>query len=95
LKENKDSTRLADEYNLIVKDTIKLSLSESELDQQPIFEEDMLAEKMPGNLRRPEYLLSVLRKLIVYFKSLLTSKEVQVLSPLVLVGQLHERFFVE
>jgi len=86
---------LADEYNSIVQDTIKLSLSESELDQQPIFEEDMLAEKMPGNLRRPEYLLSVLRKLIVYFKSLLTSKEVQVLSPLVLVGQLHERFFVE
>jgi hypothetical protein len=74
---------------------MKLSMSESELDQQPIFEEDMLAEKMPGNLRRPEYLLSVLRKLIVYFKSLLTSKEVQVLSPLVLVGQLHERFFVE
>jgi hypothetical protein len=86
---------LADEYDSIVQDTIKLSMSESELDQQPIFEEDMLAEKMPGNLRRPEYLLSVLRKLIVYFKSLLTSKEVQVLSPLVLVGQLHERFFVE
>jgi len=86
---------LADEYNSIVQDTMKLSMSESELDQQPIFEEDMLAEKMPGNLRRPEYLLSVLRKLIVYFKSLLTSKEVQVLSPLVLVGQLHERFFVE
>lgn len=55
----------------------------------------MLPEKMPGNLRRPEYLLATLRKLIVYFKSLLSAKEVQYLSPLVLVGQLYERYFVE
>ena len=54
-----------------------------------------MAEKIPGNLRRPEHLLSVLRKLVVYFKSLLMTKELQVLSPLLLVGQLHEKYFVE
>lgn len=50
---------------------------------------------MPGNLRRPEHLLSVLRKLVVYFKSLLESKTLQIVSPLILVGQLHDRFFIE
>lgn len=50
---------------------------------------------MPGNLRRPEHLISVLRKLIVYFKTLLGSKELSIVSPLILVGQLHDRYFIE
>jgi hypothetical protein len=37
---------------------------------------------MPGNIRKAQHFLPVLRKLIFQFKKLLDSKEVQHISPL-------------
>ena len=76
VKEQKASQRVTDEYKALVAGTTATGVCiENEIDQQPLFAEDELREKMPGNLRKPEHLVSVLRKLVVYFKSLLASKE--------------------
>ena len=54
----------------------------------PILANDLSKEAVPGNIRKADHFLPVLRKLIVFFKKLLDSKELQMLSPLTLVYQL-------
>jgi len=48
----------------------------------PLLTPDLVKEAMPGNIRKASHFLPFLRKLIVYFKKLLSTKELQMLSPL-------------
>lgn len=50
---------------------------------------------MPGSIRKAEHFLPMLRKLIVYFKKLLSSNELKMLSPLTIVYELQEQFFID
>ena len=94
-KQQKDSEQLKQEYTSFLKDTEVKVCTEHEIYQEQLFAADELNEKMPGNLRRPLHFLPVLRKIIVYFKQLMSAKEMQVFSPLVLVGQLQEKYFID
>jgi DNA excision repair protein ERCC-2 len=61
----------------------------------PIFQEDVLLEPIPGNIRKAEHFLPFLRKLIVYFKKIMSTKEVQILSPLSIVYELQKDYMIE
>lgn len=63
--------------------------------QHPILSKDIIQEAIPGNIRKADHFLPVLRKLIVYFKKLLSEKELQMLSPLQLVYKLQQEYFIE
>ena len=49
--------------------------SEHEVMAHPILANDLSKEAVPGNIRKADHFLPVLRKLIVFFKKLLDSKE--------------------
>ena len=51
----------------------------------PILQNDVIRESMPGNIRKAEHFLPLLKKLIIFFKDLMKSKELLILSPLKLV----------
>ena len=54
-----------------------------------------MKESVPGSIRKAEHFLPMLRKLIVYFKKLLSSNELKMLSPLTIVYELQEQFFID
>lgn len=62
--------------------------SEMEMLSHPIIQKEVIKEAIPGNIRKADHFLPVLRKLIVYFKKLLSAKELKCLSPLQLVYEL-------
>ena len=61
----------------------------------PILQKDIVKESIPGNMRKAEHFLPTLRKLIVYLKELLRSKQPEMLSPLSLVYKLQEQYFID
>jgi DNA excision repair protein ERCC-2 len=53
----------------------KVIKSEDEMLSHPLLNRDILEERIPGNIRKAEHFMPVLRKLIVYFKQKLATKE--------------------
>ena len=66
----------------------KVITSEQEMLSNPVLTQELKTQSIPGNMRRATHFLPVLRKLIVYFKDLLNSKELKMESPLNLVYKL-------
>lgn len=58
--------------------------------KHPILQSDIIQEAIPGNIRKAEHFLPVMRKVIVFFKELMKSRELQILSPLKVVFKLQE-----
>lgn len=50
--------------------------TEHEMLQHPILQKDVLKEAIPGNIRKADHFLPVLRKLIVYFKKVMQEKQI-------------------
>jgi len=69
--------------------------SEDEMLQHPILQKDIINEAIPGNIRKADHFIPVLRKLIVYLKKLMLEKQIQIFSPLHLVFELQEKHFIE
>jgi len=95
-----NSQRLQAEYQRLVKglfsEQSKLTLSEKELMQHPLLEQDVLKEAVPGTIRKAEHFLSFLRRLLLCLKEKLTkTREVQVQTPLQMLYWLQETFFIE
>ena len=63
--------------------------------QHPIFNSAILKEAIPGNIRKAEHFLPVLKKIIVYLKKLMSEREIKILSPLQVVYDLQEKYFIE
>lgn len=59
--------------------------SEQEMLSHPILQNDVIREAIPGNIRKAEHFLPLLKKLIIYFKELMKSKELLIMSPLKVV----------
>ena len=89
--------RLVKEYKQLVKGLVqsKVIKSEQEVLSHPILQKDIIKESLPGSIRKAEHFLPVLRKLIVYLKKLLSHREVKMLSPLKLVYDLQENYFID
>lgn len=78
-----NTQRLQAEYQRLVKglfsEESKLTLSEKELMQHPLLEQDVLKEAVPGTIRKAEHFLSFLRRLLLCLKEKLTkTREVQI-----------------
>ena len=43
--------------------------------RHPILQSDIIQEAIPGNIRKAEHFLPVMRKVIVFFKELMKSRE--------------------
>ena len=99
VQEEKESgeNRLKKEYQSLVSRLASQNVisSESEVLSHPILANDLSREAVPGNIRKADHFLPVLRKLIVYFKKLLDRKELQMLSPLTLVYALQKEYFID
>jgi DNA excision repair protein ERCC-2 len=61
----------------------------------PILQSDVIREAIPGNIRKAEHFLPLLKKLIIYFRDLMKSKELLIMSPLKVLFQLQEKHFIE
>jgi DNA excision repair protein ERCC-2 len=71
-------------------------VSEKELMQHPLLEQDVLKEAVPGTIRKAQHFLSFLRRVLVCLKEKLTNdKRVQILTPLQLLYWLSETYFIE
>ena len=71
-------------------DEKKLVISEKELLQHPLLDQDVLKEAVPGGIRKAEHFLSFMRRVLVCLKENLTDKErrVKILTPLQLIYKL-------
>lgn len=69
--------------------------SEDEMYSHPVLQKDIVREAIPGSIRKAEYFLPMLRKLIVYLKKKLSSTKLEMLSPLSLVYELQEQYMID
>lgn len=103
VKEEKYSNtrRLQEEYTRLVQGLFngegkKLAISEKELMQHPLLEQDVLKEAVPGSIRKAEHFLSFLRRVLVCLKEKMTEdKKVQILTPLQLLYWLQDQYFID
>ena len=68
--------RLMKEYKSLVKGLVKQNVikSENEMLSNPILDRDVLKESVPGNIRKAEHFIPVLRKILICLKKLLSEK---------------------
>ena len=69
--------------------------AETEILMQPVLSREIIEEGVPGNIRKAEHFLPMLRKLVLYLKELMKERSTQIKSPLSLVCELQEKHFVE
>ena len=64
------------EYKSLVKGLVKEKVikSETEMFQNPILDRDLVKEAIPGNIRKAEHFLPILKKIIIFLKKLLSEK---------------------
>jgi len=80
----KDAQKLRDEYNQLVNGlaTTPISNVTDLLPADPVLSEDVMKEVVPGNIRRGEHFLSLLRRLVEYIRTRLHSRQAELESPL-------------
>ena len=61
----------------------------------PILQKDILKESIPGSIRKAQHFLPMLRKLIVYLKGKLALRDLKMISPLELVYELQDQYFID
>ncbi|KAK9086714.1 hypothetical protein Syun_029108 [Stephania yunnanensis] len=85
-----DAGRLRAEYNRLVEGLAQrgdLSASDTWL-ANPALPDDILREAVPGNIRRAEHFLSVLRRLVQYLKGRLQTENVEKEGPVAFVASI-------
>uniref|UniRef100_A0A803MRY3 DNA 5'-3' helicase n=1 Tax=Chenopodium quinoa TaxID=63459 RepID=A0A803MRY3_CHEQI len=88
-----DAGKLRAEYNRLVEGLAQrgnLPIGDTWL-SNPALPEDILKEAVPGNIRRAEHFLSVLRRLVQYIKSRLQSENFEKESPVSFVASLNQQ----
>ncbi|XP_021759272.1 DNA repair helicase XPD [Chenopodium quinoa] len=88
-----DAGKLRVEYNRLVEGLAQrgnLPIGDTWL-SNPALPEDILKEAVPGNIRRAEHFLSVLRRLVQYIKGRLQSENFEKESPVSFVASLNQQ----
>ncbi|KAA8550879.1 hypothetical protein F0562_002563 [Nyssa sinensis] len=86
-----DASRLRAEYNRLVDGLAQrgnLSITDTWL-SNPALPDDILKEAVPGNIRRAEHFLSVLRRLVQYLKGRLETENVEKEGPVAFVASVN------
>ncbi|XP_058072574.1 general transcription and DNA repair factor IIH helicase subunit XPD isoform X1 [Magnolia sinica] len=86
-----DAGRLRAEYNRLVEGLAQrgnLPLTDTWL-ANPALPDDILKEAVPGNIRRAEHFLSVLRRLVQYLKGRLQTENVETEGPVAFVASIN------
>ncbi|GER24815.1 RAD3-like DNA-binding helicase protein [Striga asiatica] len=92
-----DAGRLRAEYNRLVEGLAQrgnLPIGDSWF-ANPTLPEDILKEAVPGNIRRAEHFLSVLRRLVQYFKSRLQTENVEKEGPVTFVASINSQVGID
>lgn len=88
-----DAGRLRSEYNRLVEGLAQrgnLPLTDAWL-ANPALPDDILKEAVPGNIRRAEHFLSVLRRLVQYLKGRLQTENVETEGPVAFVASVNSQ----
>ncbi|KAF8401662.1 hypothetical protein HHK36_012608 [Tetracentron sinense] len=88
-----DAGRLRAEYNRLVEGLAQrgnLPISDTWL-SNPALPDDILKEAVPGNIRRAEHFLSVLRRLVQYLKGRLQTENVEKEGPVAFVASINSQ----
>ncbi|CAL9782182.1 unnamed protein product [Musa acuminata subsp. burmannicoides] len=88
-----DATRLRTEYNRLVEGLAQrgsLPITDAWL-ANPALPDDILKEAVPGNIRRAEHFLSVLRRLVQYLKGRLQTENVETEGPVAFVASVNSQ----
>uniref|UniRef100_A0A1D1YM86 DNA 5'-3' helicase n=1 Tax=Anthurium amnicola TaxID=1678845 RepID=A0A1D1YM86_9ARAE len=88
-----DAGRLRAEYNRLVEGLARrgnLPIGDAWL-SNPALPDDILKEAVPGNIRRAEHFLSVLRRLVQYLKGRLDTENVETESPIGFVASVNSQ----
>ncbi|KAL6505108.1 hypothetical protein OROGR_024925 [Orobanche gracilis] len=92
-----DAGRLRAEYNRLVEGLAQrgnLPIGDTWF-ANPTLPEDILKEAVPGNIRRAEHFLSVLRRLVQYFKSRLQTENVEKEGPVTFVASINAQVGID
>ncbi|KAL1832851.1 hypothetical protein DCAR_0102871 [Daucus carota subsp. sativus] len=92
-----DAGRLRSEYNRLVEGLAQrgnLPNNDTWLGN-PILPDDILKEAVPGNIRRAEHFLSVLRRLVQYLKGRLETENVVKEGPVTFVGSINAQVGID
>lgn len=92
-----DADRLRSEYNRLVDGLAQrgnLPVTDNWL-ANPILPDDILKEAVPGNIRRAEHFLSVLRRLVQYLKGRLETENVVKEGPVTFVGSINAQVGID
>ncbi|KAG6508379.1 general transcription and DNA repair factor IIH helicase subunit XPD-like [Zingiber officinale] len=88
-----DATRLRTEYNRLLEGLAQrgnLALTDAWLGN-PALPDDILKEAVPGNIRRAEHFLSVLRRLVQYLNGRLETENVETEGPVAFVASVNSQ----
>ncbi|KAG9157245.1 hypothetical protein Leryth_004915 [Lithospermum erythrorhizon] len=92
-----DANRLQAEYNRLVDGLAQrgnLPATDNFL-ANPALPDDILQEAVPGNIRRAEHFLSVLRRLVQYFKGRLMTENVEKEGPVTFVSSINSQVGID
>ncbi|KAL0419912.1 UNVERIFIED_CONTAM: General transcription and DNA repair factor IIH helicase subunit XPD [Sesamum radiatum] len=92
-----DAGRLRAEYNRLVEGLAQrgnLPITDTWF-SNPTLPEDILKEAVPGNIRRAEHFVSVLRRLVQYFKGRLQTENVEKEGPVTFVASINAQVGID
>ncbi|KAI7983378.1 General transcription and DNA repair factor IIH helicase subunit XPD [Camellia lanceoleosa] len=92
-----DAGRLRAEYNRLVEGLAQrgnLPIADTWL-SNPALPDDILKEAVPGNIRRAEHFLSVLRRLVQYLKGRLQTENVEKEGPVTFVASINAQVGID
>eukprot|EP01132_Coremiostelium_polycephalum_P004981 gene4981-6202_t len=85
-----DEKRLRDEYRRLVDGLARSGTTQSEqLSADPVLPNDVIQEAVPGNIRKAEHFISLIRRVVDYLKSRLKSQMVISESPMAFLQNLY------
>eukprot|EP00899_Mesostigma_viride_P004876 jgi/Mesvir1/1438/Mv14431-RA.2 len=91
-----DAERLKQEYNRLVQGLINQGnlpqggVVERDWLSNPVLPDDIVKEAVPGNIRRAEHFVALLRRLVEYLKTRLQAKVVQIETPITFLQSLND-----
>jgi DNA excision repair protein ERCC-2 len=68
---------------------------EKDLLANPLVSADVITEAIPGSIRKADHFIAFMRRIVVYLKNELKSREVKVISPLSFLYNLNNKIHAD
>jgi DNA excision repair protein ERCC-2 len=93
-----DAGRLQDEYRRLVQGLQQAGQIDAEVAERlrsPVLPDDLVSEAIPGNIRRAEHFVALLRRIVNFFRRYLLVEQAQCEGPLSVVHKIEEEIEVD